>query len=378
LNFLLTSCQLKHPESGKASVQQALSQTQHIRNGVQLQTGELNVKVQFYAENMVRVVKWVSGGTAEKASLVVIQTNVPDLNIHFQEDAGTIRLGSANVTVQLSKRNGAIQYLTGDNQIILKEQGEAMITPVRIAHETNAFSVRQNFKLTPDEGIYGLGQHQSGYMNYRGHTVKLVQPNTQAVTPFLISAAGYGLLWDNYSKSVFSDDPENTSLGSEVADNIDYYFIYGRNLDQVIAGYRELTGQAPMYGRWAYGYWQSKEHYANRDELLGIAQQYRKRRIQIDNIVQDWDYWGGNTNLYEDENDNYIYEKGVHATIDFHWDDANRRLTIDDRKGSFPGMLKQRSFNIVIVGKDHGTGVEITDNPDKTLVYQGERQIVPF
>jgi alpha-D-xyloside xylohydrolase len=296
LNFLLTSCQLKHPESGKASVQQALSQTQHIRNGVQLQTGELNVKVQFYAENMVRVVKWVTGGTAEKASLVVIQTNVPDLNIHFQEDAGTIRLGSANVTVQLSKRNGAIQYLTGDNQIILKEQGEAMITPVRIAHEINAFSVRQNFKLTPDEGIYGLGQHQSGYMNYRGHTVKLVQANTQAVTPFLISAAGYGLLWDNYSKSFFSDDPENTSLGSEVADNIDYYFIYGRNLDQVIAGYRELTGQAPMYGRWAYGYWQSKEHYANRDELLGIAQQYRKRRIPIDNIVQDWDYWGGNTN----------------------------------------------------------------------------------
>jgi alpha-D-xyloside xylohydrolase len=84
----------------------------------------------------------------------------------------------------------------------------------------------------------------------------------------------------------------------------------------------------------------------------------------------------GSFTLYEDENDNYNYEKGVHATIAFHWDDANRRLTIDDQKGSFPGMLKERSFNLVIVGKDHGTGVETTGNPDKVILYQGDRQII--
>jgi alpha-D-xyloside xylohydrolase len=84
----------------------------------------------------------------------------------------------------------------------------------------------------------------------------------------------------------------------------------------------------------------------------------------------------GSFTLYEDENDNYNYEKGVHATIAFHWDDASRRLTIDDRKGSFPGMLKERSFNIIIVGTDHGTGVATTGNPDKVILYQGEGQIV--
>jgi alpha-D-xyloside xylohydrolase len=84
----------------------------------------------------------------------------------------------------------------------------------------------------------------------------------------------------------------------------------------------------------------------------------------------------GSFTLYEDENDNYNYEKGVHATIAFHWDDAKRQLTIDDRIGSFPGMLKQRSFNLIIVGKDHGTGVETTGNPDNTAVYQGERQVI--
>jgi alpha-D-xyloside xylohydrolase len=62
----------------------------------------------------------------------------------------------------------------------------------------------------------------------------------------------------------------------------------------------------------------------------------------------------------------------------FQWDDANRRLTIADRKGSFPGMLKERSFNLIIVGPDHGIGVAATGNPDKVILYQGERQTVQF
>ena len=301
LGLLLASCQTKSSVPKEASVnppppQVQTPQTQRIQNGVQLNTAALNVKVQFYADDIVRVVKWLPGGTSEKSSLVVIQTNLPALDIHFQENAATIILASGKITVQLSKSDGAIQYLASDNQIILKEQGQAAITPVSIAHETNAFSVRQNFKLTPDEGIYGLGQHQSGYMNYRGRTVKLVQANTEAVTPFLISTLGYGILWDNYSKTIFADDPDHMSLWSEVADNLDYYFIGGKNMDGAIAGYRELTGQAPMYGKWAYGYWQSKEHYATRNELLGIAQKYRTLQIPVDGLVQDWDYWGGMTN----------------------------------------------------------------------------------
>jgi alpha-D-xyloside xylohydrolase len=289
LSILLVSC-CTHPATPQGA------QVQRIQNGVLLSNGDLHVKVQFYADDIVRVVKWRTGGTPEKASLVVIQTNVPDLNIRFQEDAGTVTLASENVTLNLSKSDGAIQYLTSDNQNLLKEQGAPVITPVRMKYETNVFSVEQDFTLTPDEGIYGLGQHQSGYMDYRGHTVKLVQANTQAVTPFLISTAGYGILWDNYSKTIFADHPQKMSLWSDVADNVDYYFIAGKNLDQVIAGYRNLTGQAPMYGKWAYGYWQSKEHYATRDELLAIAQEYRQRRIPIDNLVQDWNYWGGNSN----------------------------------------------------------------------------------
>ncbi|HEY1205093.1 MAG: TIM-barrel domain-containing protein [Bryobacteraceae bacterium] len=273
----------------------AVCQTR-VPNGVQVTAGDLNVRVQFYAEGTVRVVKWPGGGTFAKFSLSVIQKDLPDLGLHFEESGTAVTLSSSQLKIQLSKSDGAIRYLAGDGRTVLAEQERAIFTPAQDKHEKAAFSVQQNFKLTPDEGVYGLGQHQSGYMNYRGRTVKLVQSNTDAVTPMLVSTAGYGIFWDNYSKTIFADSPQTTSFWSDVADNIDYYFLYGPSMDQVIAGYRQLTGQAPMYGKWAYGYWQSKEHYASRDELLGIAQEYRKRRIPIDNIVQDWNYWGGNDN----------------------------------------------------------------------------------
>jgi alpha-D-xyloside xylohydrolase len=78
----------------------------------------------------------------------------------------------------------------------------------------------------------------------------------------------------------------------------------------------------------------------------------------------------GEFTLYEDENDNYNYEKGIYATIDFKWDNSKKTLTISDRKGEFPGMLQERTFNIVIVGDNNGTGIDIS-KPLKTIEYVG-------
>jgi len=264
-----------------------------LKNGIQVETGKLNVKTQFYADDIVRVVKWLPGASAEKFSLAVIQDTLPNIKVKFQENSKVVILSSEKITLNISKKDGKIEYLTPNNESILREKGRAIITPVEYEYE-KAFSVQQKFLLTPDEGVYGLGQHQYGYMNYRNREVLLVQTNTDAVIPFLISTRGYGILWDNYSKTIFEDKNKETSLWSDVGDNIDYYFIYGQNMDKVIGSYRDLTGISPMYGKWAYGYWQSKEHYESREELLSVAQEYRRRKIPIDNIIQDWQYWGDN------------------------------------------------------------------------------------
>lgn len=78
---------------------------------------------------------------------------------------------------------------------------------------------------------------------------------------------------------------------SDTADQIDYYVILGPELDDVISGYRQATGQAPMFGKWAFGYWQCKERYKSSQELVDVAQEFRKQQFPIDNIVQDWFYW---------------------------------------------------------------------------------------
>ena len=87
------------------------------------------------------------------------------------------------------------------------------------------------------------------------------------------------------------EDQNALTLTSEMGDQIDYYFISGQNLDDVISGYRKLTGKAPIMPKWAMGFWQSRERYKSPDEILGVVKEYRKRNIPLDNIVLDWSYW---------------------------------------------------------------------------------------
>lgn len=103
-----------------------------------------------------------------------------------------------------------------------------------------------------------------------------------------------GCIGFKYLSPTDEDDKNTMSLYSEVADQIDYYFICGDNLDQVIHGYRRLTGKAPMMPKWAMGFWQCRERYRSQDELLSVVKEFRKRQIPLDNIVQDWFYWREN------------------------------------------------------------------------------------
>lgn len=102
---------------------------------------------------------------------------------------------------------------------------------------------------------------------------------------------GGGFLAVKHLDPLPTAEQNRLSLWSEVADQIDYYFIKGDNADDVIHGYRSLTGKAPIVPKWAMGFWQSRERYKSQDEILGVVKEYRKRGIPLDNIVLDWQYW---------------------------------------------------------------------------------------
>ncbi|MBR2292151.1 MAG: DUF4968 domain-containing protein, partial [Prevotella sp.] len=81
------------------------------------------------------------------------------------------------------------------------------------------------------------------------------------------------------------------SIWSEMTKDMDYYFIAGKNFDEVISGYRTLTGKASLYPKWVLGFWQSRERYQSSLDIESNLAEFRKRHIPVDNIVQDWNYW---------------------------------------------------------------------------------------
>jgi len=88
-----------------------------------------------------------------------------------------------------------------------------------------------------------------------------------------------------------ADQQDDISFWSEMGKQVNYYFMKGGSMDDVISRYRQLTGKAQVMPRWAMGFWQSRERYKTQDELLNTLAEFRKRHIPIDNIVQDWSYW---------------------------------------------------------------------------------------
>ena len=257
--------------------------------GIMLTSPGMNMEITVMQPGIIRVFCYTADESPEKISLVVDDA-YGDVPWDMEEDRKKWKIYTGRLIVSISKKNGSITYYTPDGKEILHE-GVREFEKAVVMQDTTAH-VRQWFLLDNTEAVYGLGQYQEGVMNWRGHNVKMVQGNKEAVVPFLVSTKGYGIYWDNYSYSVFHDDAEGAYFWSEVGDAIDYYFVYGENMDEVIKGYRHLTGEAPMYGKWAYGFWQSKERYESQEEILSVATEYRERKIPIDNIVLDWQYWG--------------------------------------------------------------------------------------
>ncbi|MGN6416315.1 MAG: TIM-barrel domain-containing protein [Pseudobacter sp.] len=261
--------------------------------GIKTVVAGLNIEVQFYNPSVVRVIKFPTGKEFIKESLPVI-AKPQQIAMTIKQDKNLLTIRNATIKLQLNLASGAISCFTKEGRPLLKEkENSSAFMPFDDAGNST-FSVRQAFVLDRDEAIYGLGQQQRGKMIQRNLQLQMVQGNTDDYIPFFQSVKGYGVFWDNYSPTQFIDNADSTSFNSVVGDGIDYYFMYGGNADGVIACMRELTGQAPMFPLWTFGYWQSKERYKSQDELVGVVKKYRELGVPLDGIIQDWQYWGNN------------------------------------------------------------------------------------
>ena len=258
--------------------------------GIKTTTQSMTVEIQFYSPTIVRVLKVPEGVPSTKTSLSVIKSpEKTDLKI--TDDGKIVTISSNSIKVSYDLATGKVSYSDlKDNALFTEKDYGAQFTPT-LDVAKSSFLVRQAFMLDKDEAIYGLGQQQNGKLNQRGQRIELKNGNTKISIPFIQSIKGYGIFWDNYASTTFTDNLQETSFES-LGDNSDYYFMFGVNAAGVVAQMRDLTGQVPMIPLWGFGYLQSRERYKNQDETVGVVEKYRALKVPIDGIIQDWQYWG--------------------------------------------------------------------------------------
>ena len=420
---------------------------ERLKDGVVVTAPDAKVRVRVINDKIMRVSATPEQEFKADSSLVVLpkfQGNANNPQFTVTEKKGVVEVATSQIKAVINEKNGQVKFYDHKGKELLVENQNGRTFTPRVTDGTKAYTVQQTWQsLNPDEGIYGLGQHQANEFNYKDKNEELFQYNTKVSVPFVVSTDNYGLLWDSYSlcrwgnpkdysqlgevfrlfnkegkegtltgtyidkegktmvrqepkiyfenlirgdlahvinlpqdfdyagsnvtyegyiepsetglykfimyysgyQTIYIDgrkvvdtrwrtawnpnsykfqvnlqagkkvpikiewepngsvaycglrvyapvkDGEQLSWWGQMQDMIDYYFIYGKDMDDIIAGYRTLTGKAPIMPDWAMGYWQSREKYNTRDEVLGTVSEFRKRNIPIDNVVIDWLHW---------------------------------------------------------------------------------------
>lgn len=407
--------------------------------------GAKKLMIQVVAKDIIHIQATANDSFYHSKNLMLVNKPLSSVPWKVNQNRKYILIHTPDLSVQVNRADGHIVFRNNKGKIILQEAaGESKrFVPFKLDGKKYVH-IHQIFKSPVDEAFYGLGEHQSGLLNLKGHDVVLAQHNTEAAVPFLLSNRHYGILWDNYSITRFgydksyqnisllklygrdgkpgglsaiyrsrkdtskifhtrieksidyqyisqlkklpagfegnqmaksqviwegsfaSDfsglhhfdftsagyaklwingklmvnrwrqawnpvtskvemnlvkgkkypvkiewipdggqsfiafkwrkpnsqlDRHELSLYSQTADEINYFFVYGKSMDDLIHGYRELTGKAPIMPKWAMGFWQSREHYASQKQILSVVKKFRDQKIPLDNIVQDWFYW---------------------------------------------------------------------------------------
>jgi len=402
------------------------------KHGVTIFQDSLTLQINVVNPSIIHVKKILNNEIESTIPDYVTILKPQEVKWKITEEKDLLTISTEKLKVNVNK-DGVIEYQTKANQEIVSETQN--LTYIN-SNNKDEHSVSQAF-IAGDEALYGLGQFQSGIMNWKNVPIRLQQYNQEIAIPFLVSTKGYGIYWNNYSLTDFNNsnneiqftstaNGKTTQNGSDMSSNgekedvaahiskkeiaknirettftpgktgeytfmamsdndgrmrgeirlnidgddiihystiwmprrysgkkylkagktykivfqntgakipgkifynepdynktvfsstagnaIDYYLVYGENPQGVISQYRKLTGEAPMFPKSAYGFWQCRERYHNQAELLENAREMRKRKIPFDNIVQDWFYWPKGTKGPEWDRDKYPNPKAM-------------------------------------------------------------------
>ena len=375
-SFLLLAF-LSRPQRARAQwiSQNPVKEVATQPDGVLLTLQSGNLRLQVDTDSLIHVVYELEKTAASHPDFIVVKSDWPKSDFRVQtDDPKVVRLSTARLKIEITRADSSINFFTADGRKLAQENTRTL-TPTEVNGEKTYHSERFVSMWDTQEAFYGLGQHQAGVWNYRGEAMDLSHDNTNISIPLLLSSNGYGIFWNNGSRGRFNNRFVHAFyLSSEMADAVDYYFIYGPEFDQIISAYRELTGHAPLFGKWAYGYWQCKNRYDSQQELAGIAQKYRDLHFPLDNIVQDWFWW----NVMGEPVFNKNYPDPKQMIADLHKNHVHLMISVWPffRPGSpvYDDMDKRGFFvDRTKVGGFHPQGMALYDafNPEARKYYWG-------
>ena len=243
-------------------------------------------------------------------------------NCEVIEEHDEFLIKTPDIQVGINKKTAAVSYMDGSGRLLLNERISCpkqleKISLYRVADNKSAvveeiatadgikkkikaadkeeygiaYKTRTYFDFSEDEMLLGFGQGENGEWNLRGSTYYIHQANRKIAIPMVVSSNKYGIFLSTKSPALFSDKNGTAYIQTEADYYLDYFFIPGKELKDVIKGFRKLSGRASMLPKWAYGYIQSKERYKTQEEILEVAREFRNRNIGIDCLVLDWLSW---------------------------------------------------------------------------------------
>lgn len=352
---------------GAATVKHNTSISSYTRtaHGIDAMQGDVCVKIIFHDDNVVRIYKSYSADITKK-SWSVVQPAAEAVDFSLDEAEGVVTLDNAHVVVTLDLATACINVCRKDGTVLIREAGN-LFSPY-MDGPNSSYKIQQSFTLDADEYIFGMGQIQNGALNQRGKIINLVQDNMKVCIPYFQSSKNYGLFWDNYSPTTFTDMEEETRFMS-TGNEIDYYVLVGEESGDVLPLMRELTGHSPMPALWNFGLYQSKERYTSANETMQVVKEYRKRGVPLDCIVQDWQYWGDDAHWNAMEFLNPSFSNYAQMIKSVHDDNAKLMISVWANFGPQTKQFahfSQKGRMIEAVSYPFGAGVKPYDCYDAT------------
>jgi alpha-D-xyloside xylohydrolase len=257
---------------------------------VRLNGGTLDLS--WYGMDILRCRFWREREPALESLYLTAHPSAPADWRAEADAAGNVTVCSARLTACVDRAAETVRYTTPDGRELLAERpGTRAFPPRDYPRPEDRHGAGLTFRVDARHPLIGCGQLRDGRVDRRHSSALLVQTNHEAVLPVMLSPAGWALLWHNASATTFRHDADGMRWESNVADGVDYFVGHAEG-ERLVAVLHRLTGRPPLPPRWALGYFQSKERYTTAAEALAVAQEFRRRGLPLDCLVQDWAYWG--------------------------------------------------------------------------------------